>query len=64
MIQLRDTTKQGLFLHDLEQADPRLLTVVNVHVVYLTDRGRLVTGVIIACWLMEVVRAMFTKSQD
>jgi hypothetical protein len=37
---------------------------VNVLSVCLADQGRLVTGVMLACWLMEVVRAMFTKSRD
>jgi hypothetical protein len=37
---------------------------VNVLSVCLADRGRLVTGVMLACWLMEDVRAMFTKSRD
>ena len=35
--------------------------IVNVLSVCLADRGRLVTRVMLACWLMEGVRAKFTK---
>ena len=42
----------------------RVVKYVNVLSVCLADRGRLVTGVMLACWYMEGVRAMFTKSRD
>ena len=40
------------------------VTTVNVLPSCLTDRGRLVAGVMLACWQMEGIRAMFTGSRD
>ena len=40
------------------------ITTVNVLPSCLTDRGRLVAGVMLACWQMEGIRAMFTGSRD
>jgi hypothetical protein len=37
---------------------------VNVLPSCLTDRVRLMAGVMFTCWLMEGIRAMFTKSRD
>jgi hypothetical protein len=41
-----------------------IVTTVNLLPVCLTDRRRLVTGVMLACWDKEDIRAMLTKSRD